>query len=51
MTQRDLDLRSAGSRIGYAPLPSLTISAIQQIIELVKYNGVPALGDVDYDGD
>ena len=37
--------------LGCAPFTSTVTSGNQQIVELLKYDGVPALGDVDYDGD
>ena len=40
-----------GASLGYAPFPSMVTNANQQIVELLQYDGVPALGDVDYDGD
>jgi len=43
--------QSYGAPLGYAPFDPTVTSANQQIVELLKYNGVRALGDIDYDGD
>jgi phosphate ABC transporter phosphate-binding protein len=37
--------------LGYAPFSQTVTSANQQIVELLRFDGVPALGDIDYDGD
>ena len=43
--------QSYGATLGCAPFPQIVTSANIQIVELLRYDGVPALGDVDYDGD
>lgn len=43
--------QSYGASLGYAPFAQTVTSANQQIVELLRYDGIPALGDVDYDGD
>jgi phosphate ABC transporter phosphate-binding protein len=40
-----------GAALGYPPLSSHVITTNEQIVELLTYDGLPALGDVDYDGD
>ena len=40
-----------GVPVGFAPFSQVFTSANQQIVELLRYDGVPALGDIDYDGD
>lgn len=40
-----------GTALGFAPFAQTVTDANQQIVELLKYDGAPALGDVDYDGD
>ena len=43
--------QSYGTPLGYPPFPSVVTNANTQIVELLKYDGVAALGDIDYDGD
>jgi phosphate transport system substrate-binding protein len=40
-----------GTSLGYPPLPPHVTTSNVQIVELLMYDGIPALGDVDYDGD
>lgn len=42
--------QSYGATLGYAPFPPSVTMGNQQIVELLKYDGVPAFGDVDFDG-
>jgi len=43
--------QSYGTSLGYAPFSQTVTNANQQIVELLRYDGIPALGDIDYDGD
>jgi len=43
--------QSYGTSLGYAPFSQTVTLGNQQIVELLRYDGIPALGDVDYDGD
>ena len=40
-----------GTPLGYAPFSQTVTNANKQIVELLQYDGAPALGDIDYDGD